>query len=156
MTGIFFTFKSCKVSKVEDYFSMCTKCYIIDEKTAKLEDVFLFWKEFMKRKGLEEEIILTASRGSEVRTFEIEKVSHIESSGRLLTIYGDFKKFEFYGRLKHIQKKIEKLGFIRVNNSFIVYEKSIERELKKEVKLKNGIWLNKGKEYEKKNIIELN
>ena len=93
------------------------------------------------------EVKIYASRFSEIEVFDINDIYYFESFGNLKCINSKNESFEFYGTLAQIEKATENLGFVRINNSYIISLKHIKKANARSVQMDNDKTINVGRKY---------
>ena len=93
------------------------------------------------------DIKISATRFSESKLFKIKDIQYIESFGNLKCINAGMESFEFYGTLYSIEKSIEKFGFVRIHNSYIISLGHIKKAKSRCVQMDDGKIINVGRKY---------
>lgn len=110
----------------------------------RFEEVFL--KAVGKVETDKGEFFLCKS-GAVKKRIPYEAISYFEVRGRIVTVYYDMKKFEFYGSMKQLESELCEKGFIRCQRSVLVNAGYIEEIGKNTLKLVDGTEIQMGQVY---------
>ena len=92
--------------------------------------------------------VLVFSRGRENRYIAPDDITYFEIRGRLVTVhYGEEGSFDFYAKMKDLERELEDKGFVRTHKSYLVREKNIQRMRAREILLTDGTRLQAGQNY---------
>lgn len=156
MFGVFFMLQEGNMKKIQDCFSWKSQWIVEEEKRISMEAVMAYYAYLSQKRKRNLMTVAAVSKDDKVRFFDLKSISCITSKGRVMKIHSKEENFEFYGCLKHIEKQLKELGFIRVNRRCIASLEHLAEEEKGYVKLKDGTRIKTGKNYEKKAILRLN
>lgn len=120
--------------------------YIVKGETdeQRFEEIFLNAIESAKEK--ESEYIQYTAHG-EKRYIAIDKIKYYEVKDRIINVYYENTKFEFYSTLEKVEKDLEFEGFVRIHRSFLIALDQVESTTKNSVTLRCGETLPVGRKY---------
>ena len=121
----------------------------LNEKTSDRIINELFGKNKLKNAEKEAKIRICASRFSELEMFDPDDIYYFESYGNLKCISTCNGTFEFYGTMKKIEKVVVKLGFLRIQKSYIISLKHIKKAGARSVQMEDGKTISVGRNYMK-------
>ena len=96
------------------------------------------------REVVREKQIITISVNSELIDIPINHILYLESNLRIIImhlIHDERKEYRFYGNMTDLSEKLEDLGFLRIQKSFLVNMEYIEQMQYEKVSLRGGIVL---------------
>lgn len=96
------------------------------------------------REVVREKQIITISVNSELIDIPVSHILYLESNLRIIImhlIHDDRKEYRFYGNMTDLSEKLEDLGFLRIQKSFLVNMEYIEQMQYEKVSLSGGIVL---------------
>lgn len=88
--------------------------------------------------------VLTISVNAELIDVPVSQILYLESNLRVITMHlinNDRKEYRFYGNMTDLAEKLNNLGFLRVQKSFLVNMEYIEQLQYEKVRLFGGIVL---------------
>lgn len=88
--------------------------------------------------------IITISVNSELIDIPVNHILYLESNLRIIImhlIHDERKEYRFYGNMTDLSEKLEDLGFLRIQKSFLVNMEYIEQMQYEKVSLSGGIVL---------------
>lgn len=80
----------------------------------------------------------TCSRGGVKKKVPIYRISHFDISGRIITMYYDGGKFDFYGKFGALQEQLEPRDFARCHKSVLVNLRFVDEIRKEDIFLTTG------------------
>ncbi len=96
------------------------------------------------REVVREKQIITISVNAELIDIPVSHILYLESNLRVVTMHlinDDREEYRFYGNMTDLSEKLEALGFLRVQKSFLVNMEYIEQLQYEKVSLYGGIVL---------------
>lgn len=96
------------------------------------------------REVVREKQIITISVNSELIDIPVSHILYLESNLRIIImhlLHDDRKEYRFYGNMTDLSEKLEDLGFLRIQKSFLVNMEYIEQMQYEKVSLSGGIVL---------------
>ena len=96
------------------------------------------------REVVREKQIITISVNSELIDIPVNHILYLESNLRIIImhlIHDERKEYRFYGNMTDLSEKLEDLGFLRIQKSFLVNMEYIEQMQYEKVSLRGGIVL---------------
>lgn len=94
------------------------------------------------REVVREKQIITISVNSELIDIPVSHILYLESNLRIIImhlIHDERKEYRFYGNMTDLSEKLEDLGFLRIQKSFLVNMEYIEQMQYEKVSLRGGI-----------------
>lgn len=96
------------------------------------------------REVVREKQIITISVNSELIDIPVNHILYLESNLRIIImhlIHDERKEYRFYGNMTDLSEKLEDLGFLRIQKSFLVNMEYIEQMQYEKVRLRGEIVL---------------
>lgn len=104
------------------------------------EEVFTILSKIIS-KFFEEDKVFVVAKGAEGRQVKMKDIYYFESRNRKVYVSTQEGSFEYYGRMKDIEKKLNHALFWRIHKSYIVNYRNVERFSYKELHMKDGVKL---------------
>lgn len=111
---------------------------------SKFEEVFL---KALARSNRRNQDVITFSCAGEWRQVPIASIRYFEVEKRIITVYYENEKFEFYSTLSRIEEKLYGRGFIRIHRSILISKHHVKSATTSEVIMKDKTVLPVGRQY---------
>ena len=120
--------------------------YVVKEKTSaeKFEEIFL---RACERKSRRDSEVLVLTCAGESRCVPVESIRYFEIQQRIVTVYYEKERFEFYSTMMRLEEQLFDKGFVRTHKSFLVGKRFIRSIDSARVRLDTGEELPVGKRY---------
>lgn len=120
--------------------------YVVKDRTTaeKFEEIFL---RACARKQRRESEVLVLTCAGESRCVPVEDIRYFEIQQRIVTVYYNSERFEFYSTMMRLEEQLFEKGFVRTHKSFLVAKRFIRSIDSSRVLLDTGEELPVGKRY---------
>ena len=147
MLNIVVELDSSNLNPVLESFGLDTSSYVIPRESSEAVIMRIFEEMARDRERKKAGVSLSATRCGETRFFPVGEIYYMESFRNLVCIFSEKGSFEFYSALRKVEETTRRLGFFRVNNSYIISLAHVRKIQKGYVQLDNGKEISIGRKF---------
>lgn len=130
-------FLTSSADYVYEAFDVNAVQYLLKDKVTEQRFEEIFLRAVAQMKQQEEELFAFEFQGVK-KTVPLHQISHLEIWKRVVTVYWNDQKDEFYSSMKELEQKLASYHFVRVHRSFLVHLPFIQELQSSRIMLKNG------------------
>lgn len=128
--------------------------YIVKNATSDQKFGEIFSRACERKKRRESELLVLTCAG-ESRCIPLDSIRYFEITQRIVTVYYDDERFEFYSTISRMEEQLFSKGFLRTHKSFLVNKRYLRSVDSSRVLLDDGKELPVGKRYYSENLKNL-